>query len=1142
MRIRCSHLVVSASVLLLLVSMLHGADVRLQLPESLLRASIESDRITVAGTVVNAGATSALAHVRFELLDPGDGLEAVGFKELATKPGRNRFLVELELRAPGAPDKSYLWHRIRYEVGLRGSAPTRQGVVALGAITPDLFDLRIFHPPRGADGGKYLVRVHAANPVTRTPVAGVEVTGNVSFDDEAGVPLVARGATNAAGDALLGFQLPKTLNLDEGTLEVAAQRQGQVRTAKFDVELARDMKLIISTDKPLYQPGQKLHVRALLFGAHRRAVAESPVEFTLRNPESEVVFRGSATTNRFGIASIDWELPESLRLGMYHLEAEYQGEREYQNDRNSVPVRISRYDLPNFTLSASLDRPFYLSGQNARLQVSAKYLFGKPVTRGAVRVVRETERRWDYKAQKWETTEAEAYTAELDPKGQASLQLDLTRIQDGFSDEPYRPFRDFSFAAFVTDASTGRTEQRRFPLRLSHNPIHVNVAGARLSGNALTFYLVTVYADGTPARCHVRISEIAEDEEDSKPAVATGEQFLRSVKTNRYGVAKVGDLLIRAGGNSSHSMKLLFEARDARGAESRHVEAVWTERRDFDVSTSKAVYREKEPIEVSVRAAAPAGVRIVVEIVREGSVLRSQTARLHKGRAFLVFPYEPQFQGELTLVAYAPGVAEAGVPGAHVVLYPRDTQLKIKLQPARASHRPGDQFTAILRVSSPTGVSRRSALGVVALDKAVEERARTDQDFGLGSSFWDWSLLSDPLAIGGVSRADLDRLDMSQPLPAGLDLLAEILLNASPAAYRVHHPVVESDDYAKKARKLFGKRMKTQFAPISRALGKDDTPGWAFPTTERELFDFLKKNRIDVAGLSDPWGSRYRFEFGVEGKYRTISVASAGPDKLFDTSDDIPAEDYLWEYFEPIGKIIDRAVKEAHARSGGYVRDEQSLRSELLRFNVDWDSLRDPWGNPYRLGFSVGASKYLITAYSKRAGAVPGGRASDIAVWTSSIDYFAEARSNLSTVLAQWNKKTGAFPRSDSELKAALDEARFRLDELRDPWDGSYYATFRRTSTYGNRVVVDYEPGKQVQSAAPVTRMIDWIYIWSCGADGERGTADDFVVASLSQIVYEQAGGDAKPQPVSSVPLPASTGAIQGTVTDVTGAVIPGQK
>lgn len=195
--------------------------------------------------------------------------------------------------------------------------------------------------------------------------------------------------------------------------------------------------------------------------------------------------------------------------------------------------------------------------------------------------------------------------------------------------------------------------------------------------------------------------------------------------------------------------------------------------------------------------------------------------------------------------------------------------------------------------------------------------------------------------------------------------------------------------------------------------------------------------------------------------------------------------------------------------------------------------MQDPWGNPYEFEFDVDKANYRIIARSIG----PNPKASDeqpFTVWTSSIDYFSEARGRIDSALRE-----GIFPRSESVLHTMLSGRGVNLDQLRDPWNRPYYATFPQTSRYTDATVVRYEHGKPFQRARPVTQEYDWIYIRSSGPDGTAGTSDDFAVATYFQIVGVQSGHDARPQPDASVPLAGGTGAIKGAIVDPTGAVIP---
>jgi hypothetical protein len=1149
-------------VLLLLSSApaLFCADARIRLPENALKGSLTADELIITGSVVNSGPADISGSLLLEILDPTDSLQALHREPFTARPGTNAVVVHLKRPpGPGAGEKDpLLWQRIRYQVQTNlAPQPVQEGIVALAAVIPDLFEIQVVHGPDAIEGHAYQVRVHAANPVTRRPVAGVRVKGELAFPvlGPAGIgqraqpgnsgnapkaaqtPQVAVRQTDTAGDALLVFHVPRLIDTTEGELRIEASAAGVVQVERVDVELGRSLRFIINTDKRLYQPGQALHVRTLLFDSNPRAVPGAPVQFSLLDPENQMVFRGEGTTNRFGIANVDWDLPDNLRLGVYRIEVEYQGEREYEGDSAFVPVRISRYELPTFTVSVKSDRNYYLPGQDADLEVAADYLFGKPVAGGPVRVARETERRWDYKKQNWVISEAETYTAELDSRGRAKVHLGLSALHDDFQDQTYRRYRDYAYAAFVTDATTGRTEQRRFQLRLTHNPIHVYVTGEQTVRGLLSFYVSTSYADGRPARCQVRVSEIVDDKSSPAP-VEPAEEYLRSVRTSRYGVARVLDLPVREATKNARSRRLVFVARDAAGVESRHVEGWSAYEPDYQVRTDKTLYRDKEPILVSVRAQSSSSGQVLVDLAREGVLLRSHRVQLRNGRGFVVFPYELEFRGELGISAYSLEAHGVTWQGVRAVLYPEPTELQVTVRPGQTTYRPGDQAAASVRVSSPSGAGRESALGVVVLDKAVDERMRTDEEFGSpASSFWDWGWMREPISVGGISRAQLDKLNMSEPLPDGLDVVAEVILNSR---HNPWLPEVEGGRYRLETRALFVKRMQAELQPVSQLLNNPEALGASFPLNTGQLSRLLASARLQLDSLRDPWGTPYRFRFGLQYRYRTVEVASAGPDKVFETPDDIKPASYRWEYFAPVGKVIDRAVKEAYARSGGYVRDWETLRKEVQRAGIDLAGVSDPWGRPYHFSFGVNAANFTITVESSGP---PEGRsppANRFAVWTSRIDYFAEARQKIDAALADHARKSGAFPQSEPELKAVLAGAALSLDELRDPWDHAYYATFKRSARYGDITVVEYDPSRTQEFITPATRVLDWITVWSYGPDGEPGTSDDFTVASYAQVVSTQTGRDLKPVPVSPLPLASGTGGIEGTVVDPSGAVIAG--
>ena len=148
-------------------------------------------------------------------------------------------------------------------------------------------------------------------------------------------------------------------------------------------------------------------MRMLAFGAEKKAFADQTLTFDIKDPEGTLVYRSSQTTSRYGIASADWQIPANLRLGEYRIEAEFDDASAGSTYRASV--KISRYELPTFSVAVKPDHAYYLPGQNASVEVRANYLYGEPVRRGHVRVVRETDREWDFREQKWKIEAAETY-------------------------------------------------------------------------------------------------------------------------------------------------------------------------------------------------------------------------------------------------------------------------------------------------------------------------------------------------------------------------------------------------------------------------------------------------------------------------------------------------------------------------------------------------------------------------------------------------------------------------------------------------------------------------------------------------------------------------------------------------------------
>ncbi len=764
-------------------------------------------------------AAAGAVRVEVELVNPEDLIRALGSSTQTLRPKQKYLVVNLPkpfANVPLTEMEELHWLRLKYRILAKDDVVIASGIEPLLAPATEPFVLTAAARRVASEGRTFQVPVHAKASDGK-PLRGIRVRGHLTWDaDEGEQKLSASAFTNSSGNASLQFLIPIQVHAESGTLEVQAIHGAVTRSVDHDVYFRAANYLLLDTDKDIYQPGQTLHARILRFDARRKAVEKESLEVRITDPEGSLISKQMVLTDAFGVARMDWDVPANIRQGNYSVQIESGGDEDDDRRGNiSKSVHIYRYDLPNFRVAAKPDRSYYLPKQNADIVVSAEYLFGKPITRGKVRVVQEEEREWNYRKQKWEVKESHALRGELDHEGRFTAHFDLAEAHDSLHDESeYQKFEDLDLAAYVTDLTTGRTEQRRFTLRVTREPIHVYLMGAGASAKRLppSYYISTFYADGTPAHCKVQLSSRDRDD-DSAPR-----HPLRTVNTNKYGLARVTELKIPEDDDDD---SIVAEARDQNDQAGTGIDNIYQgDLGVLEVTSSKAIEKHGDPIEVNLRSTS-SDLPVVVEAVREGAVLATQQVRLRNGRAYIVFPYDPRFTDEITIIAYSlerETGSENYFEGAATVLYPKNRQLQVGVQLDRDEHRPGEDASVKFEVHQPDSSAAESVLGVKLVDSAVEERARTDSDFGQrsGSGWWRWSLWSSNNEAGfsGVSREDLDRIDLDQPIPEDLDLVAGYILNSGGH----ETPELLHDAPQRTVDEAFSKIVSKQFTEVEQAL------------------------------------------------------------------------------------------------------------------------------------------------------------------------------------------------------------------------------------------------------------------------------------------------------------------------------------
>ncbi len=1124
--------------------------------ESKARAYFDAnDLVTVLS--VNSPSDTA-SKIGLELIDSGERVLVRTIQDAPLQTGSNT----VTLRMPFGYTRNVedlIWKRLRYTVSSGGNKNT--GLISLSAAMPDLFDLEANSLGWAVPDSIYVVRVESVNPVSKKPAANVELSGSLKIavlndkGEEKTLVLKSEGITDATGFSVLHFDVPAGIRVDEDyrrdtSVEIEGKRNGIFVSVSEDLDtFSEGQRVLITTDKPLYQPGQTIHIRGLATksGAARvnPPIRDAELEFRIEDEDNTTLYRETVKTSRFGIAGIEWQLPENAKLGHYRIEIEL---TESESTGYSS-FRVSRYELPNFVVNTKPDKPYYLpKDKKAKVKIDATYLFGKPVVDGKVRVVRETERTWNFSKQEWDISEEEEYEGKLDSKSIWEADIDLKEAHSELKEDDDDLFEDLNFTAYVTDSTTNLTEQRRFDLRVSKEDIHVYFVGLLDRDHndklPLRFYVTTSLADGSPVSADVEFK--------GKYRYAGKQKTLQKIRTNKYGAAKVELKLPACPEFCSDYFELEALARDSqkrRGTKTDDSISVEEDETELQLKIAKSVLKKGEPIDIELFS--NVGDKRVAVNASNGlaSVRSSHDVKLVNGYAKFSIPYNEEFAGRITIDAFFNQDGDA-ISAYGGVFYPAPETLAVNLATDLDTYRPASNVALNYDVASPEGPAGETALGVFILDRAVEERALTDSDFG--GAFDPFSsyrgVLGGTHSFGGVRISDVDKLDMDKPLDPDIALATEIMLYSTS-----FYPEFYDADLSA-ARHEFTGPISRQMAIISIPLRIRYSADYVHPTNFEEFDKLLKNNDIDFASLRDPWGQPYKARFSIDRSQNVVTVVSTGPDKIEDDDEDTIEDDdfdalrITFDYFTETGEKIDKAMDKYTTRTGIFVHNEKALSIALQEGGMNIADLKDRWGQPYRFKFEVDQRRYVFRIESIGPSKDKSRKYDDFQVWRKHTDYFENTETKIRKVLGEFVAKTKSYPADEKEFKKILKEGGIDFDSLRDGWGRPLYLDVENLERFTDRVEIQTTstPGDKLERRfviTPVTQKTINLQIRSLGETGKKDSSSwrNPFFASFSGIVSEQAVDDKKPSiVVPKTIVQKGKAALYGTVSDQTGAVIPG--
>ena len=333
------------------------------------------------------------------------------------------------------------------------------------------FNLVTYVPDRVMSGGSTSILVFAVDN-NGDPVSGKSVYVELEVDGSERV--VWSGRTGANGSVAPAIEFPSESGKANLTVRSGTQR---VDTTTV---LDDTVRIIITTDKPIYKPGQVIHMRFLSYAGMDPLPQESDLLVEVIDPNGDKIFKKLMTPDEYGICSYDLWLSDQLNQGTYTISAT-SGERVATR-----AVMVKDYVLPKFRVDVLGLDSWYSVYESIKGTVSAEYFFGE-IVQGTVDI------------------EASVYLGIWEPYFETSGLLEGGEFEFAINPVGYAVGLESTggngyVQINITATDTAGHEEKRYkvvPIAPSGVVLSV-LSDSCLKGERSTFYAIVRSPDGTP--------------------------------------------------------------------------------------------------------------------------------------------------------------------------------------------------------------------------------------------------------------------------------------------------------------------------------------------------------------------------------------------------------------------------------------------------------------------------------------------------------------------------------------------------------------------------------------------------------------------------------------------------------------------
>lgn len=520
------------------------------------------------------------------------------------------------------------------------------------------------------------------------------------------------------------------------------------------------------TDRSIYRPGQTVHASAISYIVKKGLDASVPgksmeLNFILRDANGKQVAEQKATTDEYGTASVDFELPKEGQTGLYFISV---------NGTVTKYVRVEEYKRPTFEITFPKVNEKYNWGDTVVVKATAKTYSGVPVQGAKVeyQVTRRNQLWWWGAGSAGQLVKTDSCVTREDGTFDVEIPLEasLSGKDEADMSEFMRIARFFNFevSAIVTDIS-GESHEGVMSLPLGTKPtiLTVNLPKRIETDSLKTVTFAYRNASGMPisSRLKYRIDKGEWKDAEANAPVSIKEYASSSASSSLVWKSGVHQLEAICGQDTLQQKFTLFSMKDTHPVEPTT---------EWYYQTAKTFPRDGKPVYIQV-GSSENGAHIVYSIIAGNKLLEKGAWELGDSIVTLPFTYKEEYASGIVLNYSFVKQGKCYTRMMSIARPLPEKKLDIAWKTFRNRLTPGQKEEWTLKITTPDGKPAKAQLMSVLYDKSLDQIAPLSWKMSLGFSQWLpncywtsnlWYYTMDLLGVYPTKYFDQKQLDVDK--------------------------------------------------------------------------------------------------------------------------------------------------------------------------------------------------------------------------------------------------------------------------------------------------------------------------------------------------------------------------------------------